>query len=84
MSKLNGAARAYAPATRLDAEPSGPFTLDAVRVEAVRDALRGVDLGAYDERIITWMVRTLDDSTARTIVSLIERARLAEAKGCKR
>lgn len=49
-----------------------------LREIALRDALRGVELGAQDERIIAWMVRQLDDSTLRTVVSLIERARLAE------
>ncbi|GAA4701553.1 hypothetical protein [Phytohabitans rumicis] len=49
-----------------------------LREMALRDALRGVELGGQDVRIVAWMVRFLDDSTLRTVVSLIERARLAE------
>lgn len=67
----------YAPIQRLDHQPPGRYSPPEVREAALRDALRGVELGAYDERIIRWLVGW-DDSTVRTIVSLIERARRAE------
>ncbi|MGC9668049.1 hypothetical protein ACNTMW_16020 [Planosporangium sp. 12N6] len=50
-------ARHYAPITALETEPVGPYTDPEQREEALRDALRGVDLGTYDERMIRW---TLD------------------------
>lgn len=68
-------ARDYASINPLHAAPSGPYVDPGHREEALSDALRGVELGAYDEQIKAWMVRFLDDSTLRTIVSLIERVR---------
>jgi hypothetical protein len=38
-----------------DTEPLGPSTDPEQREEALRDALRGIDLGTYDQRIIEWM-----------------------------
>jgi len=67
----------YAPAGPLDREPRGGYAEPEVREAALHAALRGVELGAYDERIVAWMVRLFDDSTMRTLVSLIERARQA-------
>ncbi len=64
----------------LDEEPSvrpyRPVTR-AQREEALADALRGVELGSWDKRILAWMPRTFDDGTLRTIVSLFERVREA-------
>jgi hypothetical protein len=54
------------------------FVGPQLREVALRVALRGVELGSQDERIVGWMVRHFDDPTLRTVVSLIERARLAE------
>jgi hypothetical protein len=68
-------AREYAPIERLDAAPIGPYVPPDQREEALSDALRGVDLGANDELIVGWLVRHLDNTTLRTLVSLIERAR---------
>ncbi len=70
----------YAPIQRLDCEPPSHYTLPQIREAALRKALRGVELGAYDERILRWLVGW-DDSTVRTAVSLIERARRAEVAG---
>jgi hypothetical protein len=68
-------AREYAPIERLDSAPTGPYVPPDQREEALSDALRGVDLGANDELIVGWLVRHLDNTTLRTLVSLIERAR---------
>lgn len=68
-------AREYAPIERLDTAPVGPYVAPCQREEALSDALRGVDLGANDELIVGWLVRHLDNTTLRTLVSLIERAR---------
>jgi hypothetical protein len=67
----------YTQVRRLDAEPTGRYVAPADREAALRDALRDVDLGAHDEKIIKWAVSFMDDSTMKTLVSLIERARLA-------
>ncbi len=68
----------YVPVEPLDREPGGGYVDPEDREAALRAALRGVELGAYDERIVTWMVRLFDNSTMRTVVSLIERARHVE------
>jgi hypothetical protein len=68
-------AREYAPIERLETAPIGPYVPPDQREEALSDALRGVDLGANDELIVGWLVRHLDNTTLRTLVSLIERAR---------
>lgn len=68
-------ARHYAPVAPLDTEPLGPYTEPAQREEALRDALRGVELGNHDERIVAWALRAFDNSTLRVIVSWLERTR---------
>jgi hypothetical protein len=68
-------AREYAPIERLDTAPIGPYVPPGQREEALSDALRGIELGANDELIVGWLVRHLDNSTLRTLVSLIERVR---------
>lgn len=69
---------AYAPTTRIDSIPPGPYTPPGRREAALLSALAGVDLGDYDRRIITWL-SSRDDPTVATIVSLITRARAAGA-----
>lgn len=56
----------------------GGYALPETRSGAFRAVLAGVDLGAYDSRIIAWLAG-LDDPTCRTVASLIWRARLAAA-----
>jgi hypothetical protein len=58
-------ARDFAPVAPLDTEPLGPFTDPEQREEALRDALRGTDLGTYDERIIEWTIKRFDNSMLR-------------------
>jgi hypothetical protein len=64
----------YAPAGPLEKTPSGPYNDPSKRHEAFAAALAGVELGTYDRCIIDWMCG-LDDSTCRTVISLIWRAR---------
>jgi hypothetical protein len=45
--------------------------------EALREALKGVELGAYDERILKWMT-LWETATVATVCSWLERVR-AEA-----
>ena len=45
---------------------------------ALREPLAGIELGTYDERILTWMREVLDQPTVATIASLLHRARAAQ------
>ncbi|MFI8535404.1 hypothetical protein ACIGMX_34805 [Streptomyces aquilus] len=65
----------------IDREPlnyptPGVFPLSAEREAILRDVLRtaGVELGAYDERIATWLAQTSDWSTLAVITSWVLRA----------
>lgn len=55
--------------------PAG-YATGAERDQMLRQTLAdaGVELGAYDEVIVKWMVNTLDWWTLATIASLIRRA----------
>lgn len=64
----------------LDDEPDGPFLPEAARLALLVDALRGVDLGAHDERIVAWLARC-DSPTVRTVVSLLGRVRAVAPVG---
>ena len=67
----------YAPIGPLEKAPSGPLvTGPGPRRDAFTAALADVQLGTYDQRVIDWLC-DLDDSTCRTVVSLIWRARQA-------
>ena len=46
-----------------------------VRQEAFAAVLEGVEAGAYDRRIIAWLGQW-DDTTCRTVASLLWRCRL--------
>jgi hypothetical protein len=70
-------ARHFAPVAPLETEPIGPYTDPEQREETLRDALRGVDLGTYDERMVAWTLKRFDNSTLRVLVSWIERTRTA-------
>lgn len=67
------------PTGRLDDEPrsAGPYPPAGARAATLRGSLRGVDLGAYDVRIVHWLAGW-DDPTVRTVASWLERVRLAE------
>jgi hypothetical protein len=67
----------YVPIAPLDAEPLGPLTDMEQRRDALMDALRKVELGRYDEKLIDWLLTRLDNSAMRGLVSLVERARRA-------
>jgi hypothetical protein len=64
------------PPGRLDHEPASLPTA-ADRHAALYRGLRGVGLGAFDERMVRSLA-ALDDATVTTVVSWLERARLAE------
>lgn len=63
------------PTGPVHAEPLG-YHPPPVREQIIRSALAGVELGAWDERTITWLAGW-DWATVATIVSWIERARTA-------
>lgn len=68
-------ARQFVAAEPLHTEPATPWATPEDREAALVDALRGVELGAHDERIVDWMLRLFDVGTLRTVVSLFERVR---------
>jgi hypothetical protein len=70
-------ARHYAPVEPLETEPLSSYTDPQHREEALRDALRGVELGTYDQRMIDWAVKRFDNSALRVFVSWLERVRKA-------
>jgi hypothetical protein len=74
-------ARRYVAVEPLHTIPDGPYVDQGDRESALSDALRDVELGAYDKQIMGWLVRHLDNPTMRTLVSLIERVRNAGAIG---
>jgi hypothetical protein len=73
--------RDYVAVEPLHKEPPGAFVDRAGKEAVLADALRGVEMGSYDERIVRWLAGYADDSTLRTIVSLIERVREAGPAG---
>ncbi len=56
-------------------EPFILFLEPGERRELLEATLAGVELGAYDRRILEWMVKTLDTATTLVIAGLIRRAR---------
>lgn len=74
----------YAPRIPLEHEPAGEWVPPEQRIEALLDALTGVQLGKFDERIVRWLVRSCDDPTVRTVVSLLLRTRAAGALQAQR
>jgi hypothetical protein len=57
--------------------PLNGYPTRAERRAWLDHVLRGVPLGAHDERIVEWLAGW-DESTTLTVASLIERARAAE------
>ena len=68
----------YAPPGPYGSPPAGQYVPQQQRREAVLDALRGAPLGDHDMQVTHWVV-SWDDSTVRTIVSWLERVRVAGA-----
>ena len=68
----------YIPAGPVEAAPLGGYWPPEVRLDAFSAVLEDVETGAYDHRIIAWLAQ-LDDTTCRTIASLMWRCRLASA-----
>lgn len=66
----------YVPPGPLDSAPPGGYRPPAGRLEALAAVLDGVDLGAYDMGLITWLAG-LDDPTCRTVASIMWRCRQA-------
>lgn len=64
------------PQLPIEADPSAVYrNLQVDQVRALLDeALAGIPLGAYDQRIINWLKKT-DQPTVVTVASIILRAR---------
>ncbi|MGC9667101.1 hypothetical protein ACNTMW_11165 [Planosporangium sp. 12N6] len=69
----------FTPVAPLHTQPVGPYATPGDCEAVLSDALRGVVLGGYDELICAWLVRHLDLSTLRVLISLLERVRVAGA-----
>ena len=67
---------AYIPAGPVEAGPYLGYCTPEGRREAFAAVLDGVEMGAYDRRIIACLAKW-DDTTCRTIASLLWRCRLA-------
>jgi len=68
----------YIPDGPVETAPYLGYCPSEVRQEAFRAVLEGVETGAYDRRIVAWLAQW-DDTTCRTIASLMWRCRLAGA-----
>lgn len=66
----------YIPPGPVEAAPYLGYCQPEVRQEAFASVLAGAEMGAYDTRIVDWLVGW-DDPTCRTIASLMWRCRLA-------
>jgi hypothetical protein len=69
----------YIPAGPVEAAPYEGYCPPEMRQKAFAAVLEGVELGAYDLRIVAWLAQW-DDTTCRTIASLMWRCRLAGRK----
>jgi len=68
----------YIPPGPVEAAPYRGFCQSETRQAAFAAVLQGVEVGSYDERMVSWLVGW-DDPTCRTIASLMWRCRLAGA-----
>ena len=69
----------YIPDGPVETAPLAGYCRPEIRREAFAAVLGGVRMGAYDERMIEWLVGW-DDPTCRTIASLLWRCRLEGRK----
>ena len=74
---------AYIPAGLVEAAPYLGYCPPELRQEAFAAVVEGVETGAYDRRIIAWLAQC-DDTTCRTIASLLWRCRLAGGAEARR
>lgn len=69
----------YIPPGPIEAQPwEGGYCQPETRQEAFAAVLQGVTMGAYDERMVSWLVGW-DDPTCRAVASLMWRCRIAGA-----
>ena len=68
----------YVPDGPVETAPLAGYCRPEIRREAFAAVLEGVETGAYDQRIVAWLAQ-LDDTTCRTIASLMWRCRCAGA-----
>jgi hypothetical protein len=64
------------PAGPIETAPIGPYPGTVRQLQVLREAVAGLPLGAYDERILEWLAGC-DWPTVATVASLITRARRA-------
>jgi hypothetical protein len=77
-TKPPGTPHEYIPDGPVETGPYLGFCQPEIRQQAFAAVLQGVPMGAYDVRMVNWLVGW-DDPTCRTIASLMWRSRLAGA-----
>ena len=65
----------WLPAGPVEVPPAG-FVSGAVQAQILAGVLAGIELGAWDQRILSWLAG-LDASTVLTVASWIARSRAA-------
>ena len=73
---------AEVPRGPVETPPPG-FAPQAEQARILAGVLAGIELGAWDRRIVEWLAGW-DTCTALTVASLIARARAAEVAGSRR
>jgi hypothetical protein len=63
--------------------PPGSHLDQEARRELLDRALRGVERGAYDERVVAWLAEQ-DAAVLRSVVGMVERARRVEREAATR
>jgi hypothetical protein len=58
-------------------QPPETFIAPARRTAMLAQALRGVELGTWDERILAWLAHWCDTPTFLAVLGMVERARQA-------
>jgi hypothetical protein len=58
-------------------QPAETFIAPARRTAMLAEALAGVELGTWDQRILAWLAHWCDTPTFLAILGLVERARTA-------
>lgn len=64
------------PPGPLEEQPEGAYILADLRRQLLLRALRDVEMGAYDRRLVDQAAQHLDSATFRAVLSLLERTRM--------
>jgi hypothetical protein len=65
------------PPGPLEEQPEGAYIMADLRRQLLLRALRDIELGAYDRRLVDQAAQHLDSATFRAVLSLLDRTRMA-------